>query len=81
MMQQFKDFDQLIKFYLPQDSAITSVRTNERFGSIVVDVHHIVPFGYQKEHDLVSRRRILSIRLIQGEQDKGQPISSFADTN
>lgn len=81
MIQNFKDFDQLIKFHLPQDSAIIRVCTSERFGSIVIDVHHVIPVEYQKEHDLTSRRRILSIRLIQGEQDKGLPISSFVDTD
>ncbi len=81
MTQQYKDFDQLIKLYLPQGSAITRVCTNERFGSIVVDIHHIIPVEYQKEHNLASRRRILSIRLIQGERDQGLPINSFADPN
>ena len=71
--------DELIKFYLPQDSTITSVTLSNRFGSTFADVHHTVTDAHKDEYNLSYSNRILSIRLITGGNDKGAPISSFAD--
>jgi len=75
------NLDELIKFYLPQDSTVTSVNLTERFGSLFAEVHHTVTDAHKEEYNLSYSNRILSIRLIKGEDDKGAPISSFADNN
>ena len=78
--QDNANLDELVKFYLPQDSTVTSVNITERFGSIFAEVHHTVSNSYKEEHSLSYSNRILAIRLIKGEGDKGLAISSFVDS-
>ena len=74
------NLDELIKFYLPQDSTVTSVTLANRFGSTFAEVHHTVTDAHKEEHNLSYSNRILSIRIIKGENDEGLAISSFADS-
>jgi len=73
------NLDELIKFYLPQDSTVTSVNLSNRFGSLFADVHFTVTEEYKKANDLTYANRIMQIRLIKSEDDKGLPIGAFAD--
>jgi hypothetical protein len=65
---------------LPADTVITGSNIAERFGSTWVHVHHTISPEMQKQHDLIYPHRILSIRLMQSEQDKGPSVLSYADT-
>ena len=79
MDNQYKSFDSLIKQHLPQDSTVTSVDLQQSFGSLCAIVKYTISEEYQQENSLTYRNRIMSIRLIQSDDDQGLPISSYAD--
>jgi len=77
--QSNANLEELIKFYLPQDSTVTGVNLSSRFGSVFADVHFMVANEYLEINELIHAKRIMSIRLVKGDGDGGLPIGGFAD--
>ena len=73
------NLEELIEFFLPKDSDVTNVNLSSRFGSLFADVHFTVTEEYRVANNLEYANRVMQIRLIKGEDDKGLPIGGFAD--
>lgn len=71
----------LINTNIPEGSTVTSATTTEINGSTFLDVRYTITDQYQQYHALHSKNRILRIRVINGPNDYGLPITSFADPN
>lgn len=79
--QQYFAFMDLVDSNLPKGSVITGIALKEKLGSTYLEVRHSVPDELVKQNDLWHKNRILDIRLIKGEKDKGLPITSYGVPN
>jgi hypothetical protein len=71
--------EHFINSNIPEGSSVTSVNLYEYLDSIYVQVHFTVSANHADEHELWNRNRILQVRLLKGENDKGPSITSFTD--
>lgn len=82
MNEEYKTFENLIKFYLEDENAvINSCEIVERYNSQFIEVSYTFSKEYANKNDLEYRNRVLEILLKRGKDYEGLPIESFADIN
>lgn len=70
-----------IKNHIPTDSKILGSEIITQYNSLFVRVSYEVSTEYQKENDLIYRKRYFDVLLMPSKEYEGAAITSHANNN